>query len=737
MKIYLIPFALLVASSMLLHAQGDRDRRITGEVFDAETDAPLSGATIKLYTAEDSTSAVTGAITTSSGSFIITTSHRGAVLLEASYVGYRSQRVRLEPEESFLTFDLVPSGSLQPTVKVTAARRTRSVEDACCRVESIRDEVQQHAPFAPSAADALSRYSSCTPSRVSCSIDNSSSIRLRGLEPTYVKMMIDGLPSFSGLGTFYGLSMIPSHALQTIRIAEGASSGLYGNGAISGIVDLQSRPPTELPELIISGNAMGERIGGPSGQDVNAGYTGMAGDVGIAAFGSLALHDDAPVAGGLERQYRRASGLVKGNLLVDDATEVTLTALGGWERRSGIHSATEASGEYNERVEVSRLDLAARLGRTLGENAELESGALLSMTGASGRYGASLLDASQRTLYAKLLYHGALDNHRFTAGGEIYNDRLTDRGGLGIGYNVTVPSLLMQDEITFSEQWSVLGSLRADHHSSAGFLLSPRGALKFAPLDAMTMRFMAGQGFKGEALFNEEHRVLHGIYRWRANDAFTYERSFTLNYDISYRFTIGEEFGADVNFNTYHTTIAGKGIPHRDSLAAGTIFYVNSDRPARLRGLELQFRPTLGAHWSGSFAFQLIDYTLQGDDGVYHRIPLAPRLNADASLMYRDEELGLALEGWGSHIGAQALPANPSGLTESVPYTLVNLRVEKTFGPVAIYAGVLNLLDETQIDTMPLEFELGEGRDGGIVWGPIEGRELFLGARLRFAPANQ
>src|SRR5690606_26227624 len=99
-----------------------------------------------------------------------------------------------------------------------------------------REEVQQHAPFSPGVVDVLRRYSSCTSSRISCAIDNSSSIRLRGLEPTYIRVLVDGLPAFSGLSTFYGLSMMPSHALQIIRISEGASSGMHGNGAISGVV---------------------------------------------------------------------------------------------------------------------------------------------------------------------------------------------------------------------------------------------------------------------------------------------------------------------------------------------------------------------------------------------------------------------------------------------------------------------------------------------------------------------
>lgn len=734
MKIYLSILALILVG-VAAHAQPpDTTRTIIGAVLDIETGEPLSGAAIRVFLPSGDSLVPTrlGAISRPDGTFSLVAPRTETAVLDVRYVSYASRQLSVAPDEDSVQILLEPTVLLNPGVQVSATRRTRSVEDACCRVESIREEVQQHAPFSPGVVDVLRRYSSCTSSRISCAIDNSSSIRLRGLEPTYIRVLVDGLPAFSGLSTFYGLSMMPSHALQIIRISEGASSGMHGNGAISGVVNLETRPPTEIPELAVSGNLSGHGIQQPSAGDLNFSYTGMAGDVGLAAFGSVNAHSMIGEPGGIERRYDRVSGILKGNIMLDDATELILTTLLGSEERGGIHHIGPVD-EHREEIALRRGDITARLARTLDEASELTAAGMLSLQGIEASYGAQPLDARQRSMYLNIFYAREFGDHLLRLGGEFFSDALTDRSDAAIGYDITIPSLIGQYEVILADEWEGLASVRLDHHSSAGTIITPRGAIKYSPLASMTMRLMAGGGFKGEALFNEDHLTLHGAYRWRPNPDFRFERSFTLNYDISYSFLIGDEAGMDANFNAYYTTITGKGIPNPELLAEGILFYENSSQPVRLTGLELQMRPTLGEHWSGSLAVAAISYQIRDENGRFRQMALAPRVNIDASLMYRDDETGLVAELWGNHIGAQQLPENPYGIVESAPYTLINLRMEKTFGAMAIFAGVLNVTDVLQFDTMPLSFETRGTENGGIVWGPLEGREVFFGARYTWS----
>lgn len=727
-----LTIAFVLASCCAL-AQGAGTRVVSGSVVAADG-TPLVGATVRAYVAGTDDVLVPtkyGAIAGEEGRFELALPVDSSYVLEATSLGHSAARVIVGREDIAVTIELREDRLLTQQVQVRAARRTRSVEDACCRVESIREEVQQHAPFSPSAIDVLRRYSSCTSTRVACALDNSQSIRLRGLEPTYINVLVDGVPVISGLGTIYGLGMIPAHALQTISIAEGASSGRYGNGAVSGIVDLQTRPPTEFPELTVSGNLADHAIGLPGERDFNVSYTGLAGDVGIAAFGSVNVHDrDLELPG----DYQRVAALVKGNVLLDGATEITVSALAGREHRE---SWVRAPTELHERVTTKRADISARAAHTFADEAELQAVTLFSVTGLDALMLGRLVDATQTIGYARATYQREAGDHLLTVGTELRIDRLGVANGPSIAYSTDVASAFVQDELILSDMWTVMGSARVDHHGLAGTIFSPRGSLMFEPDPNLTMRLMAGTGFKGQATFDEQpHRALHGQSRWSANDAFDFERSFTLNYDVSYSFVLGDAVGVDANFNTYYTTITGKAVAHPDSLAAGAIFMVNSDQPTRLAGLELQLRPTFGEHFSGSLALSLIDYRMRSSNGSFERIPLAPSFNLDASLMYRHAELDLTSEIWASHVGSQQLVSNILGIGESTPYTLVNARVEKGFGPLAVYLGVNNILGHLQSTTMPLVYSGETGIVTDNVWGPTEGREGFIGFRLTIGGAG-
>jgi len=728
---------MAIASSVVVSAQSPdttSHRLVSGVIVDATTDKSVVGATIRLYARTESTDGATwleptgkGTIARDDGGFTIAVPRSGTFILQATSVGYQTARV--EVTGAVITVRMTPLVRQNSAITVTGVRTSRSVEDACCRVESIRDEVQQHAPFSPGVDQVLRRYSSCTSSRIACAIDGAGSIRLRGLEPSSTRVLIDGAPVMGGLSTFYGLALIPAHALQTIRIVEGASSGEYGNGAVSGVIDLLIRPPTEESEFqgsatITGGGNPFEHLG------VNVGWTGMIDNAGIAAFGSVsAARDNLPHV--VEPQSRKAAAVTRGNVMIDASTEMIVTFLGGLEERRGSAIPTDERGvTFTEEINIGRGDAALQLSRTLDDASSLSLALHTGTFSLEGSYGATPIDARQRLFYGRCAWTRNIVDHRLTLGVEYFDDRAREQAFGEIDYDVTVASLYAQNEWNVSDTWGLLGSVRFDHHSGPGGIVTPRGAVRWSPAEDLTMRFMAGAGFKGEALFNEEHLTLHRNVRWRTNPAYDFERSFTLNFDVSHDIPLGHAGKVEANFNAYLTTLSNTPTPNLDSLAQGTLFMVNRAEPSRLRGMEVQTRWTVSEQWSGSIAVAAIDYARTMADGRTAPVPLAPSMNIDASVLFHDDEGGWTIEAWGSHIGRQTLPVNPWGMTSSPAYTIVNARLERSFGPVSVFVGLQNVLDAEQLDTTPLSIDLGNGEhDGGIVWGSVEGREFFAGVR--------
>ncbi len=716
--------------------EGETDERIiTGIVLDGDTDEGIAGASIEVVRFDETgkrESLGVGTAADVDGRFRLVLP-KGGNGLRISSIGYDPITLRVTDADENLSIRLWSSEpNFEPIIEIAAQRRSRSIEDGCCRVESINEEVQQHAPFSPSPIESLQRYSSCTFGRTINTIDGLGVIGLRGLEPTRFGLLIDGAPLYTGLGTYFGATIVPSHALQTVRIAEGASNGAYGDEAVAGVVALETRLPTEEAEIGGSLNLLG---GGPEPDqiDLNLGYTGILGDLGIALFGSFNEHassssDDVAL---LERDYRRASGMAKGNLLVDDRTELVFSLLGGIEERRGAVTQSEI-GDLERTIDVGRLDAILSLSRLVGTTGEIRLKGAASLLDVDIAEAATTVDADQRTLFAEGTWSGLLGDHDVTIGLQARTEDLTSTERPDLAYDSRVLSLFAQDVLPIGSRFSALASLRADHHDVAGLLLSPRAALSYALSDDVSMRVMAGQGFKAEGKFDEDYRTLFGSLRWRQEESFDFERSLTLNYDVNWTWIPSTSFGLDGNVNFYITRIDDKFVANPDSLAVGTLLLQNATEPARLLGFEWQTRATFADGWNASLALGIMDYRQRDAGGEYEPVPFAPNINIDGLLGWRNQSIGLVTEAWGSLVGPQNLPTLASQASERSPtYALLNFRAEKELGVFGVFAGVLNILDAKQTETDPL-VRIAEGRhDGSIGWGPFEGREFFIGVRLR------
>jgi iron complex outermembrane receptor protein/outer membrane receptor for ferrienterochelin and colicins len=70
-------------------------------------------------------------------------------------------------------------------------------------------------------------------------------MRVQGLPGEYTQILKDGMPLFGGYSGSFSILQIPPLDLKQIEIVKGASSTLYGGGAIAGMVNLISKRPKE------------------------------------------------------------------------------------------------------------------------------------------------------------------------------------------------------------------------------------------------------------------------------------------------------------------------------------------------------------------------------------------------------------------------------------------------------------------------------------------------------------
>lgn len=732
MKTILVCVLLCMAVS--IHAQ----TRITGKVIDARDGELLPRVTVKVSekrTAEHDAEHSAGAFTDSLGKFSLEAPHKGMFDLSVKMVGYAEKVISIDiRDDEFTLGDIeLQLEEMNEEVVVHSERYFTVIEDACCNVEAINREFADLAPFSPSPTQLLRRYSSCTSSQISCSIDNSSSVRLRGLDGSRILLYLDGMPLFGALTSMYALQQIPSTAIANMKIYEGVSSVQYGNGAISGVVDFETKPPAEPNEFNFITN-----IGSPmesigiAQRDVSASYVGAVGeDVGVAGFISYNGHelerDASPFSN--SPSYDRLSGFLKTRFPLSNSARLTIAVLGAKENRFG-GEPDSLIPHYTEDISSSRIDAYTKLDLNVSESANLFASFMYSNASQESAYGARAYDGKQDVLYGSVYMKDVLDAHQLKYGVEVRNEKLGETTSFGTSYNYTTLGAYAEDEWVFADGWVLLAGLRFDNHTYAGSLISPRAAISYWLTDDLKMRFSTGQGFKGQALLDEDHMILHGEYAYRNNTSIGYEKSWTYNYDISYNYALGDVSGT-INAIAYYTPVSGRATPQADSLANGTLYYVNSSNDSRIMGLEIQTRPVFSEHWSGALGLGIVRNEDKNANGVYESITLVPKFSVDMSLMYQDIESGWNAESWASVIGAQKLPTGLYSVNESPSYALVNLRLSKQFGSVQLFAGMLNILDERQDEVTPTAIRQPNGIIRSTdVWGSLEGREVFFGVKL-------
>lgn len=730
--------------------------RILGKVIDATSKEPLIGARITFdpeYLSDSVRNLVKskGAISRDDGSFELATPDTGSYILEVKYVNYVTAYVEFF-SRIVSTDTLFAQLEREQTtdIVVQAKAEVRTVEDLCCRVEALNAELSNVAPFTADMQQVMSRYSSCTSYHINCTLDHSSTVRLRGMDNPYTLMLIEGVPLFSALTSQYGLQMIPALAAENVRILEGASSTLYGNNAMAGAMSFDLKHPKDERELFVQSNLASSSDHGLEGAyDLNAVYSQPGEKSHGAAVFSYNSHPMDQLQGAqfsTSPGLNRYSGYGRYELDVSDISSVEFIGLGGIDQRN-VRMNTDTIAD-DQRVKTSLLHAIGKFELTPSDVTAI------TLTGAFSGAAQKVVDRidgteitsstnglvnleSYVTYGQAVMTHGAGD-HYISTGGEVRRERIT--GSLGepvVGaiftsaiHDFSTASIFAEDQVALGDTWTMLVGGRFDHHSTAGNIVSPRGSVSWRPTDGLRMRVMAGQGIKGQALFNEDHRIMHGIYQYEYNDAFDYEKSLNLNYDMTYAYMIGESIGGEVNINTFFSLIDGKSIAQNDSLTRGKMFFVNDPNPTRLMGIEVQTRPSFGNNWSGSLAFSIVNLMRQLPNGEEERIALSPTINADASIMYQLPEENFAIETWASVIGKQRVPENPFGVETSPVFGLLNLRAQKKFGMFTVHAGMLNILDAEQTDTMPVAYNTTAGTVTTIGWGPMEGREFFAGVRV-------
>ncbi|MFB6247220.1 MAG: TonB-dependent receptor domain-containing protein [Salinibacter sp.] len=243
---------LLLAVPML--AQGQGTGVVEGEVLDAETGDPLSGANVKVVGTQR------GTTTNADGRFTLSVAP-GRLTVRVSFVGYAAvqREVAVEAgETATVTVRLQPGTTLDNVVVVGSRGQSRSSLRSAVPVDAL--QVSELAAESPQTdLNQLLNYTvpSFQVNRQSSSdatefIDPAT---LRSLPPDQLLVLVNGkrrhksslvntLNTVGRGAAGTDLNAIPSAAVKRVEVLRNGASAQYGSDAIAGVINLQLKEAT-------------------------------------------------------------------------------------------------------------------------------------------------------------------------------------------------------------------------------------------------------------------------------------------------------------------------------------------------------------------------------------------------------------------------------------------------------------------------------------------------------------
>lgn len=590
---------------------------------------------------------------------------------------------------------------------VTGSRTEEKRKDATAAVEVI-DRKQIEAAGAENVAEVLESHPGVDlePSY------RGLTVRLQGLDPEYVLVLVDGERTQGRLGGTLDVTRFPTDDVERIEIVKGAGSALYGSDAVAGVVNIITRRARQGLE------AGGHLSGGTQGTMDASGRVGGR-------------------QGGLDALFTFGHHRADGWDLTPQTPATTAAAFkstnvglsGGW--RAGDRLSLRARTHYLRRDQTGVGDNGAgalfdRRMRSEDASVTLEpewrfaGGSRLLFTAhgglfvdqlASDQRGSATLDQVEKTEETLGRFGTQLDlvlgaRNLLVTGAEVLHERMDSARITNGETNRTRTSVFAQHEFRWLDRprLALLPGVRLDTDSQFGFHASPKLAVRFDPHPTLALRTSYGWAYRAPS-FQELYLAFNNPgagYMVAGNPELQPESSASL--------TLGSEWRPDVagddrwllGASLFQTDVDDLIIVRVGADMPGELmrFSYENVAEARTRGVELG----IGAQLTRGLRLDLgYTFTNARDLEADEELEGQARHRGTFRLGYRHAGAGFSAQGRGSIVGKRPfyLDGNGDMVIDQVwsdAYATVGVRVQQRLWRSGVFSvdafvGGDNLLD--------------------------------------------
>ncbi|MDR1877436.1 MAG: TonB-dependent receptor [Flavobacteriaceae bacterium] len=594
-------------------------------------------------------------------------------------------------------------------------------------------------------------------------------IQLLGLSGIYSQLLAENIPTLRGLAATYGLSYTPASWLESIQLSKGASSVVNGYESITGQMNLEFKKPNYTEPLFVNfyiDDALHYEGNITSAVQLNPHWwTSLL----LSGRINTEVHDenedtflDMPKTKYVN-VYNRWFYLnpEKG---VQSRTGIQFlyeSRVAGQDSLCHIQHNIPFTGSplFETHIENRNLTAYNKTGISIGNKEGQSIGIINSVTHheQNSDFGRKTFNGTQTSYYANVLFSSFIrsPSHSYTAGVSFTYDNYNTEYADSLSFNYTpltsfnrsesVPGVFGEYTYSNGNGLTLVLGLRADYNSRFAWLVTPRSSVKYDLNKYITLRASAGRGFRSPNVISENIGLLASSRKLYVDNVshLDIEKAWNYGASITFYIPIWNGRNATLSLDYFRTTFQNQVIVDTERSRNEVHFYNSNGDKAFANAWQADLSLTIikGLDLFAAFRYNNNNITYRQDGKLYEaEKPLSPNYRGLLNLSYATNLRRWVFDATVQINGQTRLPGLNGYNSEKIyspAFPVVFAQITKNSKRFDVYLGVENLLDYKQDD--PIKYWNNDYKglpfmpdfDASVVWGPIVGRKIYAGVRLR------
>lgn len=731
---------LILFSGLLISITAFSQGKVSGEVKN-NAQEPLIGATIQVIGKS------IGAVTQIDGSFELLEIQPSDRLI-FTYIGYVSDTLSPVFGEKMMVTLFETDESLET---VTVRGRTEAIVDEAPFLNILITEAELQKAACCNLSESFETNASVDVSYADA-VTGTKMIQMMGLDGRYVLISREGIPNIRGLNSRLGLTFVPGTWIQSIDVGKGAGSVINGYESMTGQINVELFKPESMDKWYLNSylNSFG-RLEINANRQIPISEKWSSGVMFHASQQFLEM--DTNGDGFMDMPKTRQVNFLNrwkyegDQLMAQIGINVFSSESAGGQLGFGFNDNLATSPMYGYEMDTRKAEIFGKIGMIYPSKPTQSWGFQYSMSyqDFSGGAGRRIYEGKEKTLYGNFIYQNVLGSsfHQYKTGvsfllddfDESFNSNQT--GSLNTSFLRTeiVPGAFFEYNYIPNDNFTLVAGGRTDFHNLFGTYFTPRVHARWAFTPSLTLRGSIGKGYRTPNALMENSMV------WVSSRDIQYEAE--LQPEVSWNSGLSlagswmiKEKPLSVVADYFYTQFESQLVYDQD-ISSDLLVIDNLQGDSYAKSFQLEASYPISERFEAKAAYKNYQ-NLMTTNGILQQVPYQSQDRFFFNMAYATR-----FDKWKADLtvnwnGPQRLPDtsdSPSEFrleTESPDFFLVNAQISRGFRWGSIYLGgenILNFRQENPIVDPANPF--GENFDASMTWGPIAGRMIYTGFRLK------